>query len=161
MSEQAGRSVDRTRLPNTTTGSRPSRGVFDNRLHRLQEFIGDRVTIVGFADENSLQNMEFLTWIELANNIDTVVVSNSQYSTLRRSKVARELPVPVLADPQERIAKRYQFASEEFERCQVLLIDSSHRIRQTWSDRPDPKQIYATAQGFLETENPDKRRDNK
>jgi peroxiredoxin len=121
----------------------------DGRLHRLREYMGEGVTVVAFVPWQSIRNAKFLAWLNLTDGIDALVVSNGRRSTVECATGASELRVPVFVDPDGAIAREYGVRYEEATDGRLVLVDSTNRVRQTWTGGTDPTEVYLSAQRHL------------
>lgn len=128
----------------------PGTNVVEGRVFRLREYTGEGVTIVAFVPTESIRKAKFLAWLTLTDGIDALVVSNDSSSAPDRTEMATELRVPVLADADGSVAKTYGFDYDRTAGGRVVLIDSTNRIRQVWTDPIDPADIHRAAKRHLD-----------
>ncbi|MFB6080045.1 MAG: hypothetical protein ABEJ81_03505 [Haloferacaceae archaeon] len=120
----------------------------------LTDYTGEEATLVAFVPAESIESARFLSWVTLNDGIDVVLVTDARRGAAGRDAVLPRVNVPVLVDLDGVAAREYGVDFDDMSEGTIVLIDSTDRIRQTWSTDVDPLDVYATVKRQLELDHP-------
>jgi hypothetical protein len=123
-------------------------------IHSPTDRADGEATLVAFVREESIESARFLSWLNLNDGIDVLLVSDTRGSALDADSLLAKGDVPVVADPDGFVADEYGVDFDDLSTGTIVLIDSTDHIRQTWSTDIDPMDIYVTVKRQLEIDHP-------
>lgn len=148
--EIEGETAERGRTSGTTTVHTPGADGDGEESHSLIGHTGEGATLLAFVPEESIESARFLSWLNLNDGIDVLLVSDTRCSALDADSLLAKGEVPVIGDPDGFVAGEYDVDFDDLSTGTIVLIDSTDRVRQTWSTDIDPMDIYATVKRQLE-----------
>lgn len=131
-------------LPGTTGG--------DWTIHRLNDYTNEGVTIIGFFGEEALEDARPLSWLTFDDDIDVLVVSDAECSTLSSEAHDNQFGFPLLGDPERSVAAEYGADLDEPDTGNVYLVDSSECIRRTWEGSLNAMDVYDAATKLMDAD---------
>lgn len=122
----------------------------DGRLRRPTDYSGEGIALVAFVPAESIESATFLSWLNLEEDVDVMLVSDARPSAAESNSILAKGNVPMLVDPDGFVAREYGVDFDDLSEGTVVLVDSTKQIRQTWSTDIDPMDIYVTVRRHLE-----------
>lgn len=119
-------------------------------IHSPTDYTGEAATLLAFVPEESIEGARFLSWLNLTDGIDVVLVSDTRCSARDADSLLAKGDVPLVGDPDGVVAREYGVDFDDLSTGTIVLIDSTDRIRQTWSTDIDAIDIYVTVKRQLE-----------
>ena len=118
------------------------------QLYSLSEYTREGVTLVGFYPHDALEDSAFLSWFQFTENIEVLVVSDAERTTLERTTELSYITFPILGDPDGRVALEYGTDFETKPET-IFLVDSAERICRIWKGSVDPRELYTVAVQYM------------